>query len=115
MKTFGIKKVERLQKFNFLFRKGTQLTKDDLKIFYQIKGGGVRRFGICPSRKIKGSVKKNRIKRLIREFWRLNKEKLKEGVEIVFAPQSEYLAKLKYWEMEEKITALLKEAKIIDG
>ncbi len=37
-----------------------------------------RRFGVVVSRKIKGSVRRNRIKRSLREFYRLNKQLFQE-------------------------------------
>ncbi len=37
------------------------------------------RFGVTVSRKVRGSVLRNRIKRLLREFFRLNKHLFKES------------------------------------
>ena len=49
---------------HFLLFKCTKNETNDLS---------VTRFGVVVSRKIKGAVKRNRIKRLAREFFRLNK------------------------------------------
>ncbi len=61
----GVKWVRTGKSPHFLLFKSAKNGADDLS---------VRRFGVVVSRKIKGSVKRNRIKRLAREFFRLNKE-----------------------------------------
>ena len=42
-----------------------------------------RRLGLVVGRKVGGSVSRNRIKRLIREFFRLNKEKIPESSDLI--------------------------------
>lgn len=39
----------------------------------------MRRFGVVAGRKVGGAVKRNRIKRLLREFFRLNKELFRDS------------------------------------
>lgn len=43
----------------------------------------VRRLGLVVGRKVGGAVSRNRIKRLIREFFRLNKEKIPESSDLI--------------------------------
>ena len=42
-----------------------------------------KRLGLVVGRKVGGAVSRNRIKRLIREFFRLNKEKMPESSDLI--------------------------------
>jgi len=44
---------------------------------------GIRRLGITAGKKVGKAVKRNRIKRLLRELFRLNKSRLPQGQDIV--------------------------------
>jgi len=80
-KTF--KKKERLSKqkeIDFLFEKGSSFVVYPLRVIYVEKqpvSGAEAAVLICvPKKKFKQAVKRNRIKRLIREAYRLNKQPL---------------------------------------
>ena len=42
-----------------------------------------KRLGLVVGRKVGGAVARNRVKRLIREFFRLNKEKMPESSDLI--------------------------------
>ena len=48
------------------------------------------RLGISVHRKIRGAVKRNRIKRIIRESFRLEREQYPAGADIVFAVRQDF-------------------------
>ena len=52
-------------------------------IHYLRRPGRPNRLGVTASRKIKGSVRRNRMKRLLRESYRLLEDQLFEGYDLV--------------------------------
>ncbi|MCP3889355.1 MAG: ribonuclease P protein component [Desulfobulbaceae bacterium] len=51
------------------------------------------RLGISVHRKIRGAVRRNRIKRIIRESFRLERKQFPEGMDIVFAVRPDFALK----------------------
>jgi len=88
MGAFGFKKKERIiRKSEFLkiTQQGVRYnTANFLVIVFPRKGPEVRRLGISVSKKVGGAVKRNRVKRLLREFFRLNKEKFPQASDCLF-------------------------------
>jgi ribonuclease P protein component len=56
---------------------------------FLLANGGVARLGIAATKKLGGSVERNRAKRLIREVFRRNK--IKNGFDVVVIPKREFL------------------------
>jgi ribonuclease P protein component len=86
-----LKKTERLGKRDFRKVKWVRSGRTAHFLLFRVKNDdSTRRFGVVISRKIKGAVRRNRIKRLLREFFRLNKELFREGanysVRVTVAP-----------------------------
>ena len=64
------------------------------------------RLGITASRKVGGAVERNRAKRLVREFFRLHREMLQPGSDIVVIVRTG-ADKLSYRDVESELGSLL--------
>ncbi|MBI4753746.1 ribonuclease P protein component [Candidatus Desantisbacteria bacterium] len=71
-----------------------------------------RRVGIVAGKKTGGAVKRNRAKRLLREAYRLNKNKLIQGLDMVLVAKKG-LPELTFVEVEKDLLYLFKRANII--
>ena len=90
MKRCSLGKEERLLKsseFKRVFHGGKSQSTEHFKVFVFSNKTNKRRLGITTSRKIGTAAKRNRIKRLVREFFRLNKTLLTPSSDIVFVAQ----------------------------
>lgn len=108
-------KIKRNFEYQKVRRKGTSY-RDGVFILAIYKNGLARhRLGVSVgSSKVSQASKRNRIKRLIRETYRLNKFRLQGGpYDIVIAMGRAPGAKLDYSEVEHRIQMLLKKANVI--
>jgi ribonuclease P protein component len=87
MSEFGFRKPERLRKRReFLVASGEARSRIKTKNFLVLIRPNERsqtRLGITVTKKIGKAVKRNRIKRLVREYFRLNKHQLRQGCDIL--------------------------------
>ncbi len=124
MKTFSLSKNERIKEkkiFDQLFKSGkTVLLKNNsLKIIYLTEKSDKTcvKIAVGISKKVGNSVWRNRLKRLIRNSYRLNKLNLIEmakqkrmRIYILFSPinlNQSSSPKLKYFEIENQVVSLL--------
>jgi len=87
MKTYGLGKEEKLLKaveFKRALRKGSGSSTEHFTVLICPNDLQQRRLGITASRKTGSAAKRNRIKRLLREFFRLNKVQLPPSSDILF-------------------------------
>jgi len=79
-KQFSLTKQERVLKpsaYKDIYKKGKWLSNQDLAINYKPSNTNISRLGITVSKKVsKRAVDRNRIKRVIREWFRSNKHSL---------------------------------------
>lgn len=86
MKKEGFPKEIRIKKkseFDEIFKKGKKIPGENLTFYRLDTNERTQKFGIMVNRKIKGAVKRNRIKRLLREILRKNKDKFRENEKIL--------------------------------
>lgn len=90
--------------FQRIYRQGKLLQDDLFRIFYCRSQDGVPRLGLSVGKGLGKAVVRNRVKRAIREAFRLNKE-LFAGFEIIVQPKPP-AARLPGKEIQERFLAL---------
>ncbi|PIE57403.1 MAG: ribonuclease P protein component [Desulfobulbus propionicus] len=88
MKRFGLPKKDLLKtnrEFNRVYQVGRRLYGDGFIIIYLANNRLQSRLGISVQRKVGSAVQRNRIKRLVREVFRLHRDQFPEQADIVVA------------------------------
>ncbi len=113
----GLPRCRRLhlkEDFKNIIHGGKRISGHGLVLWYKPAPNGQndRRLGIVVSKKLGGAVVRIRAKRLLREAFRLNREKLASGVDYIFHPiDSEALATLQ--QMQEALLSLCRRAGLV--
>ena len=76
-------RIRKRSEYLSIYQQGTRTYSRDFTIVFQKNQLGYRRLGITVSKKVGGAVRRNRIKRMIREFFRLNKNQVAESQDTV--------------------------------
>jgi len=74
--------------FDDAFRHGFRASDDRLTVWARLNGLPHSRLGIVVGRKYGGAVQRNRLKRLLREAFRLNRARLPAGMDLICAPRA---------------------------
>lgn len=69
--------------FSRVYQKGRYLSGRHVVLHYLRRNGKINRLGVTASRKINGSVKRNRLKRLLRESYRLIEPDVLTGYDLI--------------------------------
>lgn len=100
---------ERIRKsshFRFVYNHGKSLVDENVVIYITKNGKTFNRIGISVSKKVGKSVVRNRVRRVIRESYRVNKNMFKRGYDIVIVARVR-AAKANYKEISSSIIKLL--------
>ncbi|NVL90909.1 MAG: ribonuclease P protein component [Desulfobacterales bacterium] len=85
MKTFSLRKSERLlgpADFGRLSKHGNRIDSDYFIVLYSRNSLGRLRLGITASKRVGRAAIRNRVKRLVREHFRLHKDLLSDGYDV---------------------------------
>lgn len=87
MKGFGLPKERLLRKsleFSRVYRQGSRLRGQGFSLVFLANDLPYSRLGISVHRMIRGAVRRNRIKRIVRESYRLHRDLFPISCDIVF-------------------------------
>ncbi len=114
--TFSYSERLHLQKdFDRILKSGRKAVCPAISVYslHRKDGSEIRRLGLITSGKLGIAVKRNTLKRRLREIFRLNKNRLRSGIDLVFIPRKPAVT-LDYYELEKTIISLLKKLKAIE-
>ena len=82
-----MKKKYRLRKrrdFGYTYRKGKSLANSCLVLFFRKNNQNLSRVGFSISKKYGNAVQRNKIKRRLREIYRVRLDKIRTGYDLIF-------------------------------
>jgi ribonuclease P protein component len=109
MKRQSFGKDERILKrkeFTAVYDQGRRLSSENFIVLLSPNQSGIRRLGLTVSKKVGMAVRRNRIKRLLREFFRQNKDRLPPGQDMVIIARKDTSSR-KYEEVRRELEDLL--------
>lgn len=112
-----VKKVYSLKKnqeFKKVYSSSCSCANRQLIGYFMKNQGLENRIGISVSKKVGNSVVRHRLKRLVKEAYRLNLSKIKSGYDIVIIVRTGAIGK-DYWEIESSLLHLLNLRKMIQN
>lgn len=107
-------RIRTKKEFETVFDKGKRILGEGMVCYWLSDEQMGNKLGIVVSRKVGRSVKRNQIKRYIREFYRLNRPYFrKSGALVVVARVG--LSEWSHQQIDEELTKLLKTGGILNG
>ena len=100
-------RVRKRKDYQLAYQEGKRYYTKNFIIFIRKNDVNLPRLGITVARKYGKAVKRNRIKRLLREFFRLNKKLFKIGYDYVIVVKKDCNVK-NYWDVKEELEEFLK-------
>lgn len=99
------------REFRKVYDNGKSLSNKFLVIFYIKNGRSFNRVGFSTTKKLGNAIIRNRVKRLIKEAFRLNSKDMKDGYDIIFLARIHSTA-ANYSDIEKSVLNLLKRTKL---
>lgn len=79
-----LESLRNTKEFHRVYKRGKSVVNRFVVMYWLPNKLGVNRIGISVSKKVGNAVTRNRVKRLIREVYRVNGEGIRQGYDIVF-------------------------------
>jgi ribonuclease P protein component len=104
--------LKKNHEFKRLYNKGKSAASKCVAVYCRRNGSVENRLGITVSTKLGGAVQRNRIRRRLKEIYRLNEKALSKGHDIVIVARmrSRYAS---YSELESSVMTLFRKLRLI--
>jgi len=104
--------LKKNHEFRRLYNKGTSAASQCAIVYCRRNGRAENRLGVTVSTKLGGAVQRNRIRRRLKEIYRLNEEKLLSGFDVVIVARMRSRF-AEFTELESSVLYLFKKLKIM--
>lgn len=107
--------IKKNREFQDVYNNGKKsYGKYSLIFFKKLDENFKNSYGFVASKKVGNAVTRNRIKRLFREYARLNENKIKTSYKIIFVAKKIVEKDIKYQEVEKDLDRVFKIAKLVN-
>jgi ribonuclease P protein component len=107
-------RLKKSKEFGYVYKRGKSYADRFLIMYIVPNNSQSNKVGFSVSKKVGNSVKRNKIKRRLREIFRLNNNDIKKGYNLVFIPRAQ-ISKAEYKDIENSMINLFKKAKILEN
>ena len=104
--------LKKNHEFKRMYNKGKSAASHCAVVYCRRNGRPENRLGITVSTKLGGAVQRNRIRRRLKEVYRLNEENLSTGYDIVLVARMRSLY-AKFSELESSVMSIFRNLKIV--
>ncbi|XER15982.1 Ribonuclease P protein component [Sporomusa aerivorans] len=115
VKRFVLPKISRLcqnKSFQAVYRSGKSYANKNLVVYVLPNKSANRRIGFAAGKRLGPAVVRNRVKRLLREAYRLNQDKFISGVDLILVGRQP-LVKAKLVQVTKSLLELSAKAKLV--
>ncbi len=104
--------LRKSQEFQRVYRQGSSVSDKYLVLYVRRNEGERNRLGISVSRKVGNSVVRHRVKRLIKENYRLKENSICQGIDLVVIARAQG-AEADFYQIRDSLLKLAKRQKIL--
>lgn len=105
--------VKKNHEFRRMYQKGRSSVNSYLVLYVRPNRRGYNRLGVTASTKLGKAVVRNRVKRRLREVWRLNDAQLKQGYDMILVARGRSI-RGDFREVEKAYLRAAKELKLLE-
>ena len=107
--------IKRRHEFKQLFSKGKIVYNKNFTFYYLKNKLSINQLGIAVSKKSGNAVDRNRIKRLIRENYKIFEEKLSTGYNLLFSVNKKcQIKEINFYDVKKEMERALKKAELLE-
>ena len=100
--------------FRQLYRKGSSSVQPSFVVYCRKNKNGLSRLGVTVSTKLGKAVIRNRVRRRLRELYRLNKSEMKQGYDVILVGRSRAIT-APFSKMQRQYAVALKELGLMEA